>query len=156
MNLIWFSIIFIKRHPFEKMKFLSFPFQKKILFCSCIVSCNIYAKAPPKVLTQNLGWPLYVKVHILWQGTPTIKEIPGVYKTFIYIHQSRTNCITFSNRQYLTIFNTISIFGNIQYQVSEINYQISSLIYPVLDTVYQSILAVSNYFETFWFHYYYY
>ena len=120
------------------------------------MSCNIYAKAPPKVLTQNLGWPLYVKVHILWQGTPTIKEIPGVYKTFIYIHQSRTNCITFSNRQYLTIFNNISIFGNIQYQLSEINYDISSLRYPVSDTVYQSILAISNYFETFWFYYYYY
>ena len=72
------------------------------------------------------------------------------------IHQSRTNCITFSNRQYLTILNNISTFGNIQYQVSDINYQISSLWYPVLDTVYQLILAVSNYFETFWFYYYYY
>ena len=75
---------------------------------------------------------------------------------FTNIHHSRTNCITFSNRQYLTIFNNISIFGNIQYQLSEINYDISSLRYPVSDTVYQSILAISNYFETFWFYYYYY
>ena len=87
---------------------------------------------------------------------PHYKRDPWRFKTFIYIHQSRTNCIPFSNRQYLTIFNNISIFGNIQYQLSEINYDISSLRYPVSDTVYQSILAISNYFETFWFYYYYY
>ena len=52
LTLTFFGSIFIKGHPYEITKNISFP-NTENSFCSCIASCNIHAKAPRPISTKS-------------------------------------------------------------------------------------------------------
>ena len=71
------ALFLSKGKPLKKWNSFNF-LTKKIPFCSCIVSCNIYAKASQNVLSFISYAPLYVKVPLFWQGTsPQLKHLKG-------------------------------------------------------------------------------